>query len=89
MQRSESELFSIRKEKFVSFKKFKARLWFCRWSSTDNYGERYHYVLITDRVNLVRKLHGRQIDARSKICRNFLNNRSNNETLQKHEKFCY
>ena len=52
-------------------------------------GERYHYVLITDLVNLVRKVQGRQIDARAKNCRNCFHVCSNNETLQKHEKLCY
>ena len=52
-------------------------------------GERYHYVLITDLVNLVRKVQGRQIDAPAKICRNCFHVCSNNETLQKHEKLCY
>ena len=52
-------------------------------------GERYHYVLITERVNLVRKVQGRQIDARAKICRNCFYVCSNNETLQKHKKLCY
>ena len=51
-------------------------------------GERYHYVLITDLVNLVRKVQGRQIDARAKICRNCFHVCSKNETLQKHEKLC-
>ena len=40
-------------------------------------------------VNLVRKVQGRQSDARSKICRNFFLVCSNNEMLQKHEKLCY
>ena len=52
-------------------------------------GKRYHYVLITDLVNLVRKVQGRQIDARAKICRNCFHVCLNNETLQKHEKLCY
>ena len=52
-------------------------------------GERYHYVLITSLVNLVRKVQGRQIDARAKICHNCFHVCSNNETLQKHEKLCY
>ena len=54
-------------------------------------GERYHYVLIRDLVNLVRKVQGRQIDARANICRNSFHVCSNNETLQKHKfgALCY
>ena len=51
-------------------------------------GERYHYVLITDLVNLFRKVQGRQIDGRAKNCRNCFHVCSNNETPQKHEKLC-
>ena len=43
-------------------------------------------MLLTDLVNLVRKVQGWQVDARSKICRNCFHVCSNNETLQKHEK---
>ena len=50
-------------------------------------GERYHYVLITELVNLVGKFQGRQIYARAKIWRNCFHVCSNNETLQKREIF--
>ena len=52
-------------------------------------GECYHYVLITELVNLVQKAPARQIDAHVKISRNCFHVCSKNETLQKLEKICY
>ena len=83
-----SEHFSIWKEKFVSFPCFKARLWFCRWSPTDN----WWWTLSLRANNGPGELSPKSARAADWCMRENLSQLfsccSNNETLQKHKKLC-
>ena len=86
---SKSEHHSTRKEKILSFPRFKIRLCFCCGLSTDNWWWVVYHGLTRDFLNFVRKVQKRQIDACVKIGCYCSLVCSKYETPQKEANVCY